>query len=104
MIFNLIIRIAEFLVLCCILNLKGFGSMENTPTVCVCVCVDELLSILGFSENVRKSRSVNNCLQWLDFDPNSITVFVDPPKLRPVRMFGHAPVSSCLETAVTFQA
>ena len=42
--------------------------MENTPTG----CADDLPSILGIFPNDPKSRSVNNSLQQLNFNPNSI--------------------------------
>ena len=53
--------------------------MENSPTV----CADDLPTILGIVKNDPKSRSVNNSLQQLDFDPNSIKDLFDQPKLRP---------------------
>ena len=56
--------------------------MENTPTV----CADNLPTILGIFKNEPKSRSVNNSLQQLDFDPNSIKDVFCQPKLRPGRV------------------
>ena len=55
-------------VFCNILHLGGFRSMENTPTG----CADELPAILGTFKNDLKSRSVNNCVQWLDFYASNI--------------------------------
>ena len=45
--------------------------MENTPTG----RADDLPTILGIFKNDPKSRSVNNSLQQLDFDPNSVQDF-----------------------------
>ena len=57
--------------------------MENTPTV----CADYLPTILRILKNDPTSRSVNNSLQRLDFDPSSINNLFYQPKLRPV--WGH---------------
>ena len=53
--------------------------MENTSPV----CGGDLPPILGFVENDPKSRSVNNSLQQLDFDQNSMTDFFYRSQLRP---------------------
>jgi hypothetical protein len=53
--------------------------MENTPTV----CGGDLRTILIILKNDRKSRSVNNCFQPVDLDPNLIYIFFYQPKLRP---------------------
>ena len=59
-----------FVDFCSIWHLRGFCNMENTLTV----RADDLPSILGILKQDPKSRSVNDFLQQLDFDPNSITV------------------------------
>jgi hypothetical protein len=64
---------------CCILNLEGFGCMGNTPTG----RANDLPTMLAIFKSDPKSRSVNNLLQQLDLDPNSITNLFDQPKLRP---------------------
>ena len=56
--------------------------MENTPLV----CADELPSILGMVNKYPKSRSVNNFLQRLDFDPNSMKDVSLPAKAPPSQM------------------
>ena len=59
------VEIIDFVLSCRILHLGGFGSLENTPTV----CGDDLPSIVKNFKNDPKSRSVNNSLQQLDFFP-----------------------------------
>ena len=64
-ILNLIFKSVDF----CfgrILYLGGFDGIENTPTV----CGSDVPSILRCFKDCSKSRSVNNSLQQLDFDPN----------------------------------
>ena len=50
-------------------QLGGFGCVENTPKG----CADDYPTILGIYKNDPNSRSVNNCLKQLDFDPNNRT-------------------------------
>jgi hypothetical protein len=57
-IFNLIMKIRDFLICGLIWHLKGFGSMENTPTG----RGSDLPTILRIIKNDRKSISVNNSL------------------------------------------
>ena len=57
--------------------------MENTPTVCA-----NDLPIIIFVVHGPKSRSVNNSLQQLGFDPNNIKDSAHQPKLRPVQQQG----------------
>ena len=56
--------------------------MENTSTV----CADDLPTIWGIFKNNPKSRSVNICVQRLDFAPNCIKDYIYQPKLRPEEM------------------
>jgi hypothetical protein len=77
--FNFIITIDGVPHFSRIWHLGGFGGIGNTPTV----WADDLPTILAFFKKYKTSRSVNNSLQRLDFDPNSIKGLFYQPKVRP---------------------
>ena len=79
--FNFVVKLIDLRYVCRIWHLGGFGGMENTPPL----RADDLSSILGIFKNDPILKSVNNSLQQLDFDPNSITDFSYQSKLRPVQ-------------------